>query len=223
VHLVDKVWRRRVGQEVGGLPAGLGVFQDGEDLVLDVVVDGADDLEALGGAGVEDLRSGRGERWWWRLSERGKKKMKKTKGEKRRDLSLVDDDDRLAAALKSSPLSLSPPRQQEHNILPMARAGAEEEKLQQSQQKDPRARESESTAWVSLFARWQNASSASHLSLSKPPTPLLTCPFRTRGPSLGAALSGATTAEAVAEEPRRGAPEGPTSFLATGTMMRPRF
>jgi hypothetical protein len=84
------------------------------------------------------------------LSERGKKKKKKTKGEKRRDLSLVDDDDRLAAALKSSPLSLSPPRQQEHNILPMARAGAEEEKLQQSQQKDPRARESESTAWISL-------------------------------------------------------------------------
>ena len=157
------------------------------------------------------------------MSERGKKKKKKTKGEKRRDLSLVDDDDRLAAALKSSPLSLSPPRQQEHNILPMARAGAEEEKLQQSQQKDPRARESESTAWISLASLAGKMPLPLLISLSKPPTPLLTCPFRTRGPSLGAALSGATTAEAVAEEPRRGAPEGPTSFLATGTMMRPRF
>ena len=49
----------------------------------------------------------------------------------------------------------------------------------------------------------------------------LTWPFRTSGPSLGAALSGATTAEAV--EPLSGAPEGPTSFFETGTMMRPRF
>ena len=40
---------------------------------------------------------------------------------------------------------------------------------------------------------------------------------------MGAALSGATTAEAAAEAPRSGAPEGPTSFFATGTMMRPRF
>ena len=58
---------------------------------------------------------------------------------------------------------------------------------------------------------------------SQPPI-TLTCPLRTRGPSLGAALSGATTAEAAAEAPRSGAPEGPTScFFATGTMMRPRF
>ena len=40
---------------------------------------------------------------------------------------------------------------------------------------------------------------------------------------MGVALSGATTAEAAAEAPRSGAPEGPTSFFATGTMMRPRF
>ena len=38
---------------------------------------------------------------------------------------------------------------------------------------------------------------------------------------MGAALSGATTAEAA--PPRSGAPEGPTSFFDTGTMMRPRF
>ena len=50
--------------------------------------------------------------------------------------------------------------------------------------------------------------------------------MRTSGPSFGVALSGATTAEAAAEAPRElssGAPDGPTSFLATGTMMRPRF
>lgn len=47
----------------------------------------------------------------------------------------------------------------------------------------------------------------------------------TSGPSLGAALSGATTAEAEAPRARSGAPEGPTSccFFGTGTMMRPRF
>lgn len=38
---------------------------------------------------------------------------------------------------------------------------------------------------------------------------------------MGAALSGATTAAAA--PPRSGAPEGPTSFFDTGTMMRPRF
>ena len=53
--LVDEVGRARVGQEVGGLPAGLRVLEDRVDLVLDVVVDGADDLEALGGDGVQDL------------------------------------------------------------------------------------------------------------------------------------------------------------------------
>ncbi len=47
--------------------------------------------------------------------------------------------------------------------------------------------------------------------------------MRIRGPSLGVALSGATTAETAAEAPRSGAPEGPTSFFAMGTMMRPRF
>ena len=55
MDLVDEVGRGRVREEVGGLPAGLRVLEDRVDLVLDVVVDGADDLEALGGDGVQDL------------------------------------------------------------------------------------------------------------------------------------------------------------------------